>query len=173
MADKKTVLPSEVIQKKIYLMRGQKFIIDSDLAELYGVATKRLNEQVKRNRLRFPNDFMIQLTHEETKTWQRSRSQFATLKRGHNIKYQPFAFTEHGVIMAATVLNSPTAIEMSVFVVRAFIKLREMLTEHTQLAKKLDELEKKYDKQFQTVFDAIRALMQEPEKPKPKIGFQQ
>jgi len=173
MADKKTVLPSEVIQKKIYLMRGQKVIIDSDLAELYGVATKRLNEQVKRNRLRFPNDFMIQLTHEETKTWQRSRSQFATLKRGHNIKYQPFAFTEHGVIMAATVLNSPTAIEMSVFVVRAFIKLREMLTEHTQLAKKLDELEKKYDKQFQTVFDAIRALMQEPEKPKPKIGFQQ
>ena len=173
MADNKTVLPLEVIEKKIYFLRGQKVILDSDLAELYGVETKRLNEQVKRNRARFPKDFMFQLTQEETKTWQRLRSQFATLKRGYNIKYRPFAFTEHGAIMAATVLNSPTAIEMSVFVVRAFIKLREMLTAHKDLANKLAELENKYDSQFKIVFDAIRALMAEPEKPKRTIGFRQ
>ena len=173
MADTKTVLPSEVIENKIYFIRGHKVILDSDLAELYGVETKRLNEQVRRNRSRFPKDFMFQLTQEETQIWQRLRSQIATLKRGQHLKYQPFAFTEHGAIMAATVLNSPTAVEMSVFVVRAFIKLREMLTAHKDLAKKMAELENRYDSQFKVVFDAIRALITEPEKPKRTIGFRQ
>ena len=171
MGDTKALVPVELIEKKIYLIRGQKVILDSDLAELFSVETKRLNEQVKRNLPRFPEDFMFQLTKEETQIWHRSRSQIATLKRGKNIKYQPYAFTEHGAIMAANVLNSPRAIEMSVFIVRAFIRLREMLATHKQLAKKLAALERKYDSQFRVVFEAINALMQEPEQPKRKIGF--
>ena len=99
MADIKSLVPTEVIEKKIYFIRGQKVILDADLAELFGVETKRLNEQVKRNRSRFPLDFMIQLTQEEAKAWQRSRSQFATLKRGRHLKYQPFAFTEQMAIV--------------------------------------------------------------------------
>ena len=114
MADTKSLVPSELIEKKIYCIRGQRVILDSDLAELFDVETKRLNEQVKRNRSRFPEDFMFQLTQEETRTWHRLRSQIATLKRGQHLKYRPFAFTEHGAIMAANVLNSPAAIEMSV-----------------------------------------------------------
>ena len=173
MADLKPRIPSELIEKRIYFIRGQKVILDTDLAELFGVETKRLNEQVKRNRSRFPEDFMFQLNREEAGTWQRLRSQFATLKRGQHLKYRPFAFTEHGAIMAATVLNSPAAIEMSVFIVRAFIRLREMLAAHKRLAGKLAELEKKYDSQFRLVYEAINALMAEPEKPRRHIGFQQ
>jgi hypothetical protein len=114
---------------------------------------------------------MFQLSREEASVAARSRSQIATLKRGHNVKYLPFAFTEHGAIMAANVLNSPYAIEASVFVVRAFVHLQELLATHKQLADKLQELEQKYDSQFRVVFDAIRALMSEPERPKRKIGF--
>ena len=127
MGDTKALVPAELIETKIYLIRGQKVILDSDLAELYSVATKRLNEQVKRNKERFPEDFMFQLTSEEAAVWGRSRSQIATLKRGENIKYLPYAFTKHGAIMAANVLNSPRAIEMRVFIVRAFIRTRDLL----------------------------------------------
>ena len=169
--DAQVLVTNTCIEKTICLIRGRKVILDADLAVLYGVSTKRLNEQVKRNKARFPQDFLFQLSPEETNTLMRSRSQFATLKRGQNIKYQPFVFTEHGAIMAASVLNSAHAIEMSIFVVRAFVRLREILAGHTQLAEKLRELEQKYDSQFMVVFDAIRALMQEPEKPKRTIGF--
>ena len=160
----------------IITIRNQKVIIDRDLAEIYGVETRRLNEQVKRNPDRFPEDFMFQLTREEADFWARSRSQIAILKRGKNIKYLPYAFTEHGAIMAANVLNSPQAVRMSVFVVRAFVKLREMLATHKELAHKLAELERKlqnHDESIRSLVVAIRQLMAppEPEPPKKRIGF--
>ena len=166
-----TLIPTERIEKVIYLIRGQRVILDRDLAGLYGVTPKRLNEQVKRNHQRFPDDFVFQLTVDEAKEVFASRSQFATLKRGQNIKYAPYAFTEHGALMAANVLNSPVAVEASVAVIRAFIRLRQMLASHVELARKLASLEKKYDAQFKVVFDAIRQLM-EPSAPKRRsIGF--
>ncbi|HVS81537.1 MAG TPA: ORF6N domain-containing protein [Pyrinomonadaceae bacterium] len=146
-------------------------MLDSDLAKLYGVTTKRLNEQVKRNRGRFPGDFMFQLTSEEAKLLQSSRSQIATLKHGQNIKYLPYAFTEHGSIMAANVLSSERAVQASVQVVRAFVRLRQMLVSNTELARKLGELEGKYDRQFKIVFDAIRQLMSPPLPGRKQIGF--
>ena len=171
MAKTELLVPGEAIEQRICLVRGQKVLSDADLANLYGVTTKRLNEQVKRNSERFPVDFMFQLTEEENAAL---RSQFATLKtgRGQHRKYLPYVFTEHGAIMAASVLNSPRAIEVSVFVVRAFVKLREVLATHKELARKLDELERKYDAQFRVVFDAIRQLMAPPpETKKRRIGF--
>jgi hypothetical protein len=131
---------------------------------------------VKRNPERFPEDFMFQLTKEEADYWLYSRSQIAILKRGKNIKYLPYAFTEHGAIMAANVLNSPQAVRMSVFVVRAFVKLREMLATHKELAHKLAELERKlqnHDESIRSLVAAIRQLMRpsEPETPKKRIGF--
>jgi predicted AAA+ superfamily ATPase len=140
-------------------------LLDSDLAALYGVTTKRFNEQVRRNRERFPMDFLMQLTDSEAES---SRSQNATLNagRGHNVKYLPLAFTEHGAIMAATILNSPRAVEMSVYVVRAFVKLRDVLASHADLARKLEIVEKSLAnldadtrRQFQEVYGAILALM--------------
>jgi hypothetical protein len=151
--------------------RGHKVMLDGDLAALYGVSTKRLNEQVRRNRKRFPSDFMFQLTTDEVA---HLRSQNATSKPTHGgRRYAPYAFTEHGAIMAATVLNSPRAIEFSVFVVRAFVKLRQILAGHAELARKLDLLERKYDAQFKVVFDAIRRLMIPAERSHPsrRIGF--
>ena len=150
-------------------------IIDRDLAEIYGVETRRLNEQVKRNKERFPEDFIFQLTREEMEMWKHSRSQIATLKRGQNVKYPPNAFTEHGAIMAANVLNSRLAIQMSVFVVRAFIKIREMAIAHRELSRRIDELEKRlnvHDEQTQVILRAIRELMAAPVRPPKKIGFQ-
>ncbi len=160
----------------IITIRNQKVIVDRDLAEIYGVETRRLNEQVKRNPDRFPEDFMFQLTKEEAIFWARSRSQIAILKRGKNIKYLPYAFTEHGAIMAANVLNSPQAVRMSVFVVRAFVKLREMLSTHKELVHKLAELERKlqsHDESIRSLVVAIRQLMAspEPETPKRRMGF--
>ena len=143
-------------------------MLDSDLAELYGVETKRLNEQVRRNPNRFPPDFMFQLTAEE---WESLRSQFATLKRGEHRKYLPYAFTEHGALMLANVLNSERAAQTSVMVVRAFVRLRQMLASNAELARKLDAMEKKYDAQFKVVFDAIRQLMSPPEPKRREIGF--
>ena len=165
-----STIPVELIENKIYLIRKQKVMLDSELAELYGVSTKRLNEQVRRNIERFPEDFMFVLTKEEADSL---RSQFATLKkgRGQHSKYLPYAFTEHDAIMAATILNSPRAIEMSIFVVRAFVKLREMIISHKDLKQKIEEMEKKYDSQFKIVFNAIKELMTTPEKPTRKIGF--
>jgi len=166
------IIPVERIESLILLVRGQKVMLDSDLAELYGVTTKRLNEQVKRNQERFPGDFMFQLTSEETKPL---RSQIATSKRGRGgRRYRPYAFTEHGAIMAASVLSSHRAIEVSVYVVRGFVKLREMLRTHKELAQKLAELEKRiegHDEEIIALFEAIRQLMEPPEKPSKRIGF--
>ena len=174
--DKEKVLIIKDVGSLIITIRNQKVIIDRDLAEIYGVETRRLNEQVKRNPDRFPEDFMFQLTKEEADVWVRSRSQFAILKRGKTIKYLPYAFTEHGAIMAANVLKSPKAVRMSVFVVRAFVKLREMLAAHKDLAHKLAELERKlqnHDESIRSLVGAIRQLMRplEPEPPKKRIGF--
>ena len=179
------LLPLETITHRILMLRGQKVLLDSDLAALYDVPTKRFNEQVKRNLERFPADFMFQLTEEE---WESLRSQIATLKpgRGQHRKYMPYAFTEHGAIMAATILNSPRATEVSVYVVRAFVQLREVLASNAELAKRLDDLERSTEAkamqhdtfarntraQLKQVFDAIRELMTPPvpQKKRP-IGF--
>jgi phage regulator Rha-like protein len=159
------------VESRILVLRKQKVILDSDLAELYEVPVKRLNEQVKRNRDRFPADFMFRLTPEETDSL---RSQNATSKRGGR-RYPPYAFTEHGAIMAATVLNSERAVEMSVFVVRAFVRLREILATNQQLAGKIDELERRldtHDASIQELIEAIRELMEPPPASGRPIGFQ-
>jgi hypothetical protein len=164
----KDLVPLEAIQNKIYLIRGQKVMLDNDLAALYQVSTKRLNEQVKRNLKRFPDDFMIRLTEEENNSL---RSHFATLKRGKHKKYLPYAFTEQGVAMLSSILNSERAIQVNIAIMRAFIKLREVMSTHKELARKIDDMEKKYDAQFKVVFEAIRRLLTTPEKPKKRIGF--
>jgi len=167
------LVPVEHISRSILVLRGQRVILDAELAAIYGVTTKRLNEQVKRNAKRFPEDFVFQLTLEET---ERSRSQFATLKagRGQNVKYRPYAFTEHGAIQAANVLNSPRAVEMGVYVVRAFVRLRVLLASNTALARKLDELERKYqhhDDAIKAILSAIRELTNPPAPKRRPIGF--
>lgn len=160
-------------------IRGEKVILDSDLARLYGVTTKRLNEQVKRNRERFPDDFMFRLTAKESAD---SRSQIATLKRGQNVKYLPNAFTEHGAIMAANVLNSQRAVQISVFVVRAFLKMRALLGDKREWAKQLAALEKELKQRLdiqeaaivtvlQRIMDIIDPPALPPPPPKPRIGF--
>ncbi len=165
----KELVPVEVIEAKILLIRGQKVMLDSDLAALYKVETKILNKAVKRNEKRFPADFMFQLTAEETKSL---RFHFGTSNAGRGgRRYKPYAFTEQGVAMLSSVLNSDRAIEVNVQIMRAFVKLREMIASNKELAKKLDELEKKYDRQFKVVFDAIRQLMTPPETKEKKIGF--
>ena len=143
-------------------------MLDNDLAALYQVSTKRLNEQVKRNLKRFPDDFMIRLTEEENISL---RSQIATLKRGKHKKYLAYAFTEQGVAMLSSMLNSERAIQVNIAIMRTFIKLREIMATHKDLARKIDDIEKKYDAQFKVVFDAIRRLLTTPEKPKKRIGF--
>ena len=161
------------VESLILVIRGQKVILDSDLARIYGVQTKRLNEQVRRNKDRFPPDFVFQLNRMDVEMV--NRSQFATGSNKHrDPRFSPYAFTEHGAIMAANVLNSKQAVRMSVFVVRAFVRLREALAIHKDLARKLEALEKRvgvHDAQIQAVFDAIRELMKVPEKPKRRIGF--
>lgn len=174
----------ESISLSIAVLRDQRVILDSDLAALYSVETKRFNEQIKRNAARFPGDFMFRLTAEEADSL---RSQFATLKRGRgqHRKYLPYAFTEHGAIMAATVLNSPRAVEVSVYVVRAFVRLREAAALHKDLADRLTSLEEKTEalamshdtfsrntrNQLRQVFDALRELTMPPDPPKRPIGF--
>lgn len=160
------------LEDRIRIIRGRRVMLDVDLAAVYGVLPKRLNQQVKRNRARFPGDFLFQLTVEEAQAVLGSRSQHATLKRGQNVKYAPYAFTEHGAVMLASVLNSPVAIEASIQVVRAFVRLRALASAHRDLAEKLDMLEAKYDEQFQVVFEAIRQLMAPPPTPLgTRIGF--
>ena len=159
----------ERIERLVLLIRGHKVMLDSDLAELYGVTTKRLNEQVRRNLSRFPEDFMFQLTELET---QLLRSQIATSKEGRGgRRYLPYAFTEQGVAMLSSVLNSERAIKVNIEIMRAFVRLRRILASNADLARKLDALEKKYDAQFRVVFDAIRELMKPPESKKRPIGF--
>jgi len=162
-------LSQKKIEKSILIIRGHKILLDSYMAQIYGVTTKRLNEQVQRNIERFPEDFMFQLSVEEFAIFQNTELEIA---RGGR-RYLPFAFTEHGTVMLASVLNSKTAVLASIQVVRAFISFTKMLSEHSSLAAKLDKLEKKYDYQFKVVFDAIRELTSVREVPKRRIGIAQ
>ena len=170
MARSRPTIPPERIQSRILLVRGHRVMLDADLAELYGVTTKVLNQAVKRNADRFPEDFMFRLSPEETRGL---RSQIVTSNSGRGgRRYAPYAFTEHGAVMLANVLRSSVAVQASIQVVRAFIRLRELLAAHKGLARKLVALEKKYDRQFAVVFEAIRQLMEgPPDEPKGRIGF--
>jgi hypothetical protein len=171
------LVPAEQIQSHILVIRGLRVMLDADLARLYGVTPKRLNEQVKRNLRRFPDDFMFQLTREEAEAVRRSRSQNATLKRGQHIKHLPYAFTEHGTIQAANVIKSTAAELMGIAVVRAFARLRQMLVNHKALATKLAELEARigaHDEQLAALVDVVRQLaMPEATAHTRKIGFHQ
>ena len=162
-------VPVERIEKSIYVIRGEKVMLDSDLAHIYGVSTANFNKAVKRNVDRFPADFMFRLNEEEFKSL---IFQTGTSNKGRGgRRYLPYAFTEHGALMAANILNSPRAVAASLQVVRAFIKLRTMIISNAELSKKVDALEKKYDRQFKVVFDAIRQLMIPPEPKRKSIGF--
>ncbi len=163
------LIPIERIESKILLIRGQKVMLDRDLAELYGVSTGRLNEQVKRNTKRFPEDFMFQLTKEEFENW---KSQIAISNSERmGLRHQPYAFTEHGILMLSSVLNSERAILVNIQIMRTFTKLRRILASHKDLRKKIETMEEKYDSQFKVVFDAIKSLMSPPAKDIKKIGF--
>ena len=164
----KAPIPEEIIEQRILLIRGHKVMLDRHLAELYGVPTMRLNEAVKRNVKRFPPDFMFQLSRQENEAL---ISQLAISKGRGGYRKLPYVFTEQGVAMLSSVLNSEQAILVNVAIMRAFVKLRELLATNKDLAKRLDELEKKYDAQFRGVFEAIRQLMAPLEKPKKEIGF--
>jgi hypothetical protein len=170
--DNQALIPAERIEQAILLIRGQKVMLDADLAKLYGVSTKRLNEQVKRNRGRFPADFLIQLTARETAEVVANCDHLKRLKFSPT---RPYAFTEHGAIMVASILSTQRAIEVSVYVVRAFVRLRQVLATHKELAHKLAELERKvetHDEAIRSLFEAIRQLMAPPPEPKRgRIGF--
>jgi len=172
MIDNNLLVPVERVERAILLVRGQKVILDADLAKLYGVATKRLNQQVKRNSDRFPEDFMFRLTQQEKDEVVANCNHLSRLKFSPAL---PHAFTEHGAIMAASVLNTPRAIESSIFVVRAFVRLRQILATHKELARKLYDLEQrleKHDDHIQTICEAIRQLMAPSDKrDKKKIEF--
>jgi hypothetical protein len=184
MTENQALIPPERIEQSILLIRGHKVLLDKDLASLYGVTVGAMNQSVKRNLERFPEDFMFQLTWEETERLQSllvesvpqdgrySRSQFVILKKGRNVKFRPYAFTEQGVAMLSSVLRSPRAVAVNIEIMRAFVRLRQILASHADLARKLDALEQKYDSQFKVVFDALRQLMQPPpSKPSRAIGF--
>jgi phage regulator Rha-like protein len=169
MGENISLIPIERIERAIIVVRGEKVMLDSELAEIYGVDTGALNRAVKRNASRFPLDFMFQLTAEEAESL---RCQIGISNEGRGgRRYLPYAFTEHGALMLANVLNSERAAQTSVMVVRAFVKLRQMLASNAELSRKLADMEKKYDAQFKVVFDAIRQLMSPPAKPKREIGF--
>jgi len=168
MVNKKSLIPVDRIEKAILLIRGQKVMLDADLAELYDVETKVLVQAVKRNLERFPEDFMFQLSQEEFAIL---RSQIVTSSDWGGRRYRPYAFTEQGVAMLSSVLRSRRAIQVNIEIMRAFIRLRQMLASHVELARKLDALEKKYDAQFKQVFEAIRQLMAPPEPKRRPIGF--
>ena len=169
----KEIVPIEVIERKIYLVRGQKVMLDSDLAELYSVETFNLNKAVKRNLDRFPPDFMFQLSQVEADSLRFQIGISKTQCRGGR-RYLPYVFTEQGVAMLSSILKSKRAVQVNVVIMRTFVKLREMLSTHTKLARKLEELEEKvgqHDGAIRGLFDAIRRLMAEPEPVKRKIGF--
>ena len=163
----RSLVPIDVIEKKILLIDGRKVILDKDLAGLYGVTTGNLNKAVNMNKERFPDDFMVQLSLEE---FNNLKFHFGTSSWGGTRK-PPRAFTEQGIAMLSSVLNSQRAIQVNIEIMRTFVKLREMISTHKDLARKLNELEKKYDGQFQIVFEAIRQLIDVEDKPKRKIGF--
>lgn len=167
----KSILPPERIERAILLIRGDKVLIDRDLAELYSVPTKAFNQAVQRNLERFPDDFMFQLTAKELADW---RSHFVTSnpRAKMGLRRRPYAFTEQGVAMLSSVLRSERAVAVNIEIMRAFVRLRQMLATHADLARQLTDLERKYDSQFRVIFDAIRQLMTPPEAPKkPPIGF--
>jgi hypothetical protein len=180
-----SLIPAERIERRIHLLRGQKVLLDFQLAELYEVETKALNQAVKRNFERFPEDFMFQLSEDEMEQVLRSqivtssdanRSQFVTGSQKHrDPKLPPYAFTEHGVAMLSSVLRSPRAVQVNIAIMRTFVQLRQMLAANKDLSRRLDQLESTYDEQFKVVFDAIRELMDKPEPLQPehgrKIGF--
>ena len=173
MPSSKALVPTPV-ESRIVTLRGTKVLLDRDLAEIYGVETRVLKQAIKRNQERFPPDFIFRLTLAEAEELRQSRSQIVILKRGQNVKYAPLAFSEHGALMAASVLNSPRAVEMSVFVVRAFVRLREIAVQHTELAGKLDQLERRvsaHDTDLLQIVAAIRQLMAPPAKLRREIGF--
>ncbi len=161
------IVPAERIAEKIHVFRGRKVMFDRDLADLYGVSTKVLNQAVKRHAERFPEDFMFKLHQDELKNL---KSQFVTSSWG-GLRKLPLAFTEQGVAMLSSVLNSPRAILVNIQIIRTFTKLREFLAENADLRLKLEVLEQRYDKQFKIVFDAIRQLLAEPPSKKEEIGF--
>ncbi len=166
---KEVNVPVEKITAKIYLIRGQKVMLDRDLSELYGVQTKVLKQAVRRNIKRFPSDFMFELTNEEFKDW---RSQFVTSKSDKmGLRYNPMAFTEQGVAMLSSVLKSDRAILVNIEIMRVFTQLRNLLASHENLTRKIEAMEKKYDEQLRIVFEAITQLIEEDEKPKKKIGY--
>jgi flagellar capping protein FliD len=163
------LVPIERIASKIYLMRSVKVMLDRDLAELYKAETSQLKRAVRRNIDRFPSDFMFELTKTELENW---RCQFGTSKSDKmGLRYKPMAFTEQGVAMLSSVLKSKRAIHVNIQIMRAFTQLRKMLSTHEDLRKKIESMEKKYDKQFQIVFEAIKQLLSDEDKPKKKIGF--
>ena len=168
MVSKTSIVPVERIEKAILILRKQKVMLDADLAALYGVETRVLVQAVKRNIERFPEDFMFQLSREEFAVL---RSQSVTSSNWGGRRYPPYAFTEQGVAMLSSVLRSQQAIQVNIEIMRAFIRLRQMLASHAALARKLDALEKKYDAQFKEVFEAIRQLMAPPEPKRRAIGF--
>jgi hypothetical protein len=164
----KLIVPMDRIERLIILVRGHKVMLDADLAELYGVQTKALNQAVKRNQNRFPSDFMFQLDQEE---FENLRSQFVTSSQWGGRRIPPYVFTEQGVAMLSSVLKSERAVQVNIAIMRTFVRLRQLLASNAKLARKLEILERKYDAQFKVVFDAIRQLMVPPEPNKRKIGF--
>ena len=171
MTPQDLLVPFEQIERSILLILGEKVMLDFDLAKLYGVETRTLAQAVKRNMERFPEDFMFQLTKEELENW---RSQFVMSNPGAKmgLRRPPYAFTEQGVAMLSSVLRSQRAVQVNIEIMRAFVRLRQMLASHADLARKLDALERKYDRQFKAVFDAIRELMSpKPVPPKREIGY--
>lgn len=170
---KRSRTTGQAIESRIVELRGQRVMLDADLASLYGVEARTLNQAVKRNTARFPSDFMFRLSWDEA---ERSRSRIVTLNgdgaRGHNIKYRPQAFTEQGVAMLSSVLRSGRAVQVNVEIMRAFVRLRGLIGQNRELAKRLGDLESRYDRQFKVVFDAIREIMTPPQStPKRRIGF--
>ena len=165
----------ENVASLIFLLRGEKVLLSAHLADLYGVSVGALNQAVKRNIERFPDDFMFQLTREEAQAVLASRSQTVILKRGQNLKYLPYAFTEQGVAMLSSVLRSQRAVEVNIAIMRTFVQLRRLMDSNRDLARKIEAMEKKYDQQFTVVFDAIKQLIAEDEvhkkQPKRRIGF--
>ena len=167
MEHKPKRVPVESVERIIIQVRGQKVILDADLARLYSVETKVLNQAVKRNAARFPDDFAFRITRQE---FTHMRSQIVTAYK-RNIRHLPYVFTEHGALMAANVLRSEHAVQMSVFIIRAFVRLRHSFSPHAELAMKLEKLEQKYNAQFKVFFKVIRQLMQTPEPIRKQIGF--
>jgi len=168
MLGNQPIVPLERIERSILLLRGEKVMLDADLAVLYGVKTKVLIQAVKRNIDRFPSDFMFTLTKAE---FDHLRSQSVTSSQWGGRRYPPYAFTEQGVAMLSSVLNSSRAIYVNIEIIRTFVRLRRMIASHTELARKLANMEKKYDRQFKVVFDTLRQLMEPPEPKRRRIGF--